>query len=71
MNEKQYNHSIILNFLLVRRKVLVPSYINSEKNSSRKRASKKYSKFDIVKEVAQSVRVDGKKRGERDVEDGV
>lgn len=31
MNEKQYNHSIILNFLLVRRKVLVPSYINSEK----------------------------------------
>lgn len=31
MNEKKYNHSIILNFLLVRRKALAPSYINSEK----------------------------------------
>lgn len=30
-NEKEYSHAIILNFLLVRRKALAPSYIKSRK----------------------------------------
>lgn len=31
MNEKEHNHAIILNFLLVRGQMLAPSYINPGK----------------------------------------